>query len=70
MKRRDSQALRTKDEKELIEMLKTLRKDRTQRRMDIVAGKEKNTHAVQALRKDAARILTILREREREGKQP
>ncbi|MDP3724721.1 MAG: 50S ribosomal protein L29 [bacterium] len=69
MKRRDRQALRIKDEKELIKMVKTLRIDRTQRRMDVVAGKEKNTHAVRALRKDAARILTILRQREREGKQ-
>lgn len=69
MKRRDRQALSIKDEKELIDMLKKLRTDRMQRKMDIVAGKEKNTHAVQALHKDVARILTILRQRQFTGGQ-
>lgn len=67
MKRRDYHALKGKDEKELIDMVKTLRTDRMLRRMDIVAGKEKNTHAVKSLRKDVARVLTLLRQRQLAG---
>lgn len=56
--------LREKNNEELLEELKNLRAELFNLRLQQVTGGLTNPHRIKAVRKDIARILTILRERE------
>jgi large subunit ribosomal protein L29 len=55
--------LRQKSDNELEKMLQEKRKKLYQLRSDLVAGKVKNVREIRMVKKDIARILTILNER-------
>ncbi len=55
--------LRKKSDNELEKMLEEKRKRLYQLRSDLVAGKVKNVREIRMVKKDIARILTILNER-------
>ncbi len=63
MARRASE-LREKTDSELLEELKNLRAELFNLRLQKATGGLTNPHRIKAVRKDIARILTILRERE------
>ena len=56
--------LRPKKEKELLEQLKNLRKELKEISMSVLNRKEKNVKKPRNLRKDIARILSILKEKQ------
>ena len=56
--------LRPKKEKELLEQLKNLRKELKDISMSVLNRKEKNVKKPRNLRKDIARILSILKEKQ------
>ena len=56
--------LRPKKEKELLEQLKSLRKELKEISMSVLNRKEKNVKKPRNLRKDIARILSILKEKQ------
>lgn len=58
--------LREKNNKELQELLKELREKLIRVRFDMASGKVKNIKEIRFIKKDIARILTILKERELE----
>lgn len=64
MKKKDLQELSAKTEKDLAETLEEKRKDLFKMRMDLKQNKLKNTRGIFMLRKDIARVMTILREKE------
>jgi len=53
--------LRQKNETEIAKMLKDDREKMRQLRFDLVAGKVKNVREVRRIRKEIARILTVLK---------
>lgn len=55
--------LRTKSPAELQKMLVEYREKLRQLRFDLSAGKVKNIKAIRELKKDIARILTLLRQK-------
>jgi large subunit ribosomal protein L29 len=55
--------LRQKSDNELEKILQEKRKKLYQLRSDLVAGKVKNVREIRMVKKDIARILTILNER-------
>jgi large subunit ribosomal protein L29 len=55
--------LRQKSEKEIGQMLRALREKARQLRFDLSAGKVKNIKELSEVKKDIARILTILNEK-------
>lgn len=55
--------LRQKTEKEIKQMLQTLREKSRQLRFDLSAGKVKNVKELREVKKDIAKILTILNEK-------
>lgn len=55
--------LRVKSEEELRALLAELREKNRTLRFDLSQGKVKNTRALREIKKDIARILTILNER-------
>lgn len=55
--------LRQKKEKEMKQMLQTLREKSRQLRFDLSAGKVKNVKELREVKKDIAKILTILNEK-------
>jgi large subunit ribosomal protein L29 len=55
--------LRQKNDNELEKILQEKRKKLYQLRSDLVAGKVKNVREIRMVKKDIARILTILNER-------
>lgn len=63
MKTQEFKNLRQKNEKELIDMVKNLKKEMTKLRLELSMKKIKNVSIVRGKRKDIARILTILKER-------
>lgn len=63
MKRKDFFALRSKDNQELEKLLSQLEKEAVNINLSIAMRKEKNTGSRKGKKKDIARILTILRER-------
>lgn len=52
--------LKQKSKKELEELLKELREKHRSLRFDLAAGKVKNVREIRAIKKDIARILTLL----------
>ncbi|MBI2611311.1 50S ribosomal protein L29 [Candidatus Gottesmanbacteria bacterium] len=64
MKRKDFQNLRQKEEGELNTLLSSLDKEVVKLNLNIKMRKEKNTSAIESKKKDIARILTILKERQ------
>ncbi len=58
--------LRRKSDKELQGQLRSYREDLRRMRFDLASGKIKNIRAIHSTKKDIARILTILRERQLE----
>jgi len=56
--------LRAKSKEELVLELKKLRAEQTKKREDLIKGKDKKTSGVSLLRKDIARVSTILKEKE------
>ena len=63
MKTQEFKNLRQKNEKELIDMVKNLKKEMTKLRLELSMKKIKNVSIIRGKRKDIARILTILKER-------
>lgn len=55
--------LRQKTEKEMKQMLQTLREKARQLRFDLSSGKVKNVKELREVKKDIAKILTILNEK-------
>lgn len=53
--------LRQKSKSELQRLLRELREKLRQFRFDLVSGKVKNVREIRQIKKDIARILTILR---------
>jgi len=62
MKRKEFEELKTKPEVELREMLREIRERLRALKFDLAAGKTKNARELKSLKKNIARILTILRE--------
>ena len=60
MKTRD---FRNKSEEELHSLLRQKREALRQLRFDLVAGKVKNLREIRAVKKDIARILTVINEK-------
>ncbi len=60
--------LREKTTKELHQLLKELREKIVKLRFDMASGKVKNIREIRFIKKDIARILTILKERELKNK--
>lgn len=60
MKREEFQQLKTKPAPEIEAMLKDSREKLRVMRFDLAAGKVKNVGALRELRKDIARMLTVL----------
>ncbi|MFZ5424693.1 MAG: 50S ribosomal protein L29 [Patescibacteria group bacterium] len=56
--------LRSKTKEELLEMLDSLKIDYKNAGEDLIKGNEKNLKVQKYLRKDIARVKTILREKE------
>jgi large subunit ribosomal protein L29 len=61
--------LRQLKKEELIKKLKEARDILASLKMELVQGKVKNTALIRNTRKDIARILTILKEKELENKE-
>ena len=57
--------LRQKSEGELQKLLQELRANLRKLRFDLASGKVKNVREIRQIRKDIARILTILNERKK-----
>ncbi len=55
--------LRNKSEEELHSLLQQKREALRQLRFDLVAGKVKNLREIRAIKKDIARILTVINEK-------
>lgn len=64
MKIREIKEIRQKGTKELTVLLSELRKEIEKTNMDLVMKKLKNVSFVKEKKKDVARILTILKEKE------
>ena len=56
--------LREKTRKELLALLEKKRKELLKRKMELKVGKLRNVHLPSLIRKDIARILTVLKEKE------
>lgn len=61
-----AQELRNKSEEELHSLLQQEREKLRQLRFDLVAGKVKNIREIRAIKKDIARILTVINEKRRQ----
>jgi len=64
MKKSELNLLRQKDLKELRGLVEEKKKEAVKLFAKIKSGKEKNVKSLKILRKDIARILTIIREKE------
>ena len=62
--KKDLKDFSAKSKEELTDLLKTRREDLFKLRLDKSQNKLKNTRAVYTLRKEIARILTLIREKE------
>ncbi len=60
MKARDFQKM---NEKELQDLLRERREELMKKRFDLSAGRLKNVREIRAIKKDIARILTIVNQR-------
>jgi ribosomal protein L29 len=64
MKRKDFTELKEKTGAELIKLAGKKKTEATKKKMEILAGKEKNLKAYKNLRQEIAKILTLVREKE------
>lgn len=64
MKRRDVKDLSTKSKEELMQMLTQLREEMKKNTLEIAMRKLKNVSVLREKKKDIARILTKIREKE------
>lgn len=64
MKQKDFKNLRSKDIKSLLKMAQEKRAEITKKRVEVFGGKDKNLKAVSILRRELAKILTLVREKE------
>lgn len=64
MKKKDKESLHAKSIKELRELIKEAQEELVRLRLDLGAGKVRDTQTVNKKRHDLARLKTILRERE------
>jgi ribosomal protein L29 len=64
MKKKDFTELREKSAIELIKLAMKKKTEAAKKRMEILAGKEKNLKAYKNLRSEVAKILTLVREKE------
>lgn len=64
MKRRDVKDLSTKSKEELMQMLTQLREEMKKNTLEIAMRKLKNVSFLREKKKDIARILTKIREKE------
>ena len=64
MKKREIQELKKKPRAELQNLLEASRERLRVLRFDLAAGKVKNVKDLRALKKDVARLLTFMREKE------
>ena len=64
MKIKELKTTRTKDHKELVDLLSKKRLDLAKIQAKILSGKEKNTKAVKHARKEIAQLLTLIQEKE------
>ncbi len=64
MKRKDFEDLRTKSAQEIGKILVAKRLEANKKRMEALAGKEKNLKLYRNLRREIAKILTLVREKE------
>ncbi|MCD5396525.1 MAG: 50S ribosomal protein L29 [Candidatus Pacebacteria bacterium] len=60
-----TKGLRQKDVKDLRKLERELREKLRQLRFDLASGKVKNVREIRKVKKDIARILTIIREKEK-----
>jgi len=58
--------LRMKKETELLKSVADLREKRRSLKFDLAAGKVKNVREIRQIKKDIAKILTILKEKKHE----
>ena len=61
--------LRKKKKEELEKLLGSIKKDLEKYTSDVIGGKEKNTAKIKSLKKDYARVQTLLKEKSLEGEQ-
>jgi ribosomal protein L29 len=64
MKRKDYTDLKGKTVADLIKMVSVKRTDAIKKKMQILAGKEKNIKVYRNYRSEIAKILTLVREKE------
>lgn len=64
MKRKDFEDLRGKSAEELGKVLTAKRLEAKKKKMEILGGKEKNLKLYRNLRREVAKILTLVREKE------
>ena len=64
MKSNAQKELHTKSKEELLSMAKTVRKEVAERIVKKSSNKDKNVHIIQQRKKDLAKILTALKEKE------
>lgn len=64
MKKEEKKALVTKEVVDLLEMAKVLREDIFKLKLDKSLGKLNNTRSIFTKRKDLARILTVLTQKQ------
>jgi ribosomal protein L29 len=57
-----TQDLRKKTQKEIMEMVRTQKVELNKLSIDLVKGKEKNVKKLGVMKKDIARMLTVLNE--------
>jgi len=60
MKRREFEQLKNKPENELLIQLNSLKDNLWDLKKDLVAGKVKNVRQIRVIKKDIARIMTLL----------
>ncbi|MBI1274585.1 50S ribosomal protein L29 [bacterium] len=61
----EAQELRTKTADQLLDLLKQLRKEAFNLRFQAASGELKNTVRARQVRRDAARILTVINEKKK-----
>lgn len=61
MKKKDYKDLKIKTTGDLAKKVKELRREITEKNIELKMGKTKNVHEVNTLRKDVAKILTIMK---------
>lgn len=62
-----AQEIRQLSNEEILEKIKTLKSELLNLRMQQARGALEKTHKLSALKKDIARMMTILKEREMDG---